>query len=140
MTSIGSWIISSDQECYIKRISIIRHFAMLFDSCVWPKYKCSTDNVPLPCNIAYSLFNGKLFIYTSWNTSNDFTLLLHVYFMSASTILFPLTWLWKVLERTKMGFEILIWYYDRHQEKKSYFWFSNLVISINNELSLITYL
>ena len=45
---------------------------------------------------------------------NDFTLLLSVWIISASIILFLLTRLWKVLEGIKTTFEILIWYYDEH--------------------------
>ena len=54
-----------------------------------------------------------------------------VNFISAAIILFPLTELWKDLERIKTGFETLIWYYNGYMEKKkkNYFWERNKALS-----------
>ena len=96
---------------------------MLFESCVRTKHKFSEKMMTQCClvtlHIAFLLkmeFKCSLYIQAEIHKMTS-----HCYcvnFTSTSMVLLPLTRLWKVLEWSKMGFEIMIWYYNRHQEKK----------------------
>ena len=96
-------------------------FAVLFNSCVRPKYKFSADDALLHCNItAHFLFsnNGKMFTHASWNTKNDFTLLLCQFYISFYNISID-----RALENFRTdkdplgNFDVILWWAFRKRQK-----------------------
>ena len=111
----------------------------IFDSRVQPKYKSSDDDILLPCGIAYSLFLMEECSLTQAEIHKMASHCYYVNFLSASIISFPLTRLWKFWNESRRALKF--WYdiktsMTEKEKKRRYFWFSDPVIPINNELFL----
>ena len=95
---------------------------MLFESCVRTKHKFS-EKMMMHCYLVtlHIAFLLKMEFKCSLIQAEIHKMTSHCYcvnFTSTSMVSLPLTRLGKVLEWSKMGFEIMIWYYNRHQKKR----------------------
>ena len=126
MTSVGWWIISFDQECYVKVLSSSWHFVMLFDSYVQPKFKISKEDVLCTVSIILCWKNEKnihlhKLKYIKWLPT---VTVLVVYQLLYTCNIISIDWDLKNFKTNQDWLRIfdMIIQYNRHKDRHEFFW------------------